>query len=484
MKKLTFLLLALLMLLTALPALAQSGNIPLYDTYPASLDDNAWVEVPYEYEVYSIDESSYPLCYVMDESAADEMAHMAIMAYIPENFRFARTDMDITYFAEDGRAVLNGADATEASTVIERYEINGFTAVRVDMTGQGYEMIWIADGPDMYFFMYPVVDEQFAQDIRDVADTFHLMEAHTPAVSNPEDYTYTADESGVTITGYTGTATRIAIPAEIDGQPVVALADKAFYEQSVTWVSIPDSVTSIGRYCFSGCTLLQTLHLPAGITEIPDGMLESCFRLFELDIPEGVTAIGDNAFWCNSYLMELHLPASLTHIGTCNFVSCENLGSFTIAEGNTAFKTLDKGKVLLSADGKRFIHYCAWQERAMYIVPAGVEVISAFAFGYQPQLRSVIVPEGVVTIEGAAFLSVLTLQSLMLPKSATLLGAISMPIVDGVLLPDADATDVEPVTVRICADAVIIAAEGSMAQAHAEMFNLIFEAAQTAENTN
>lgn len=484
MKKLTALLMALLLLCMALPALAQSGNVPLYDTYPASLDDNAWVEVSYEYEVYSIDESSYPLRYVMDESAADTMAHTAIMARIPENLKLKRTDMDVTGFAEDGRAVLDGADETEASTVIERYEINGFTAVRVDMTGQGYEMIWIADGPDMYFFMYPLADEQFAQNIRDLAATFHLMEAHTPAICNPDDYTCTADESGVTITGYTGTATRIAIPSEIGGQPVVALGDKAFYEQGVTWVSIPDSVTSIGRYCFSGCTLLQTLTLPAGITEIPDGMLESCFRLFELDIPEGVTAIGDNAFGGNSYLMELHLPASLAYIGSCNFVSCENLGSFTIAEGNTAFKTLDGGKVLLSADGKRFIHYCAWQERTMYIVPAGVEVISAFAFGYQPQLRSIIVPEGVMIIEGAAFLPVLTLQSLMLPESATFLGAITMPIVDGVLMPDADATDVEQIIVRVCSDAVIIAAEGSMAQAHAEMFNLIFEAAQAAENTN
>ena len=44
----------------------------------------------------------------------------------------------------------------------------------------------------------------------------------------------------------------VLIPSEIDGQPVTALADKAFYEKHVTTVVVPDSVTEIGDLCFSG----------------------------------------------------------------------------------------------------------------------------------------------------------------------------------------------------------------------------------------
>ena len=58
---------------------------------------------------------------------------------------------------------------------------------------------------------------------------------------------------------------------------------------------------------------------------------------------------------------------------------------------------------------------------------------------------------------------------------------ITFGMTDGVLLPEPEATPMD-VTISICSDAVIIAPEGSAAQAHAEQFNLIFEAAQAAED--
>lgn len=480
-KRILSLLTALLLVLCALPAAAsQRGSIPLYDVYPVNAGPNAWFEVPMALDVYETP-GSFPVIGIVDPSAEELLAANAVFAHIPEGLVLQRGDMDVRGFMTEGRLVLSGTEDTGVSRVIERCTINDLPAVRVEMLGQGYEMIWVGDSGDMYFFMYPTADEAFAQSIRETAATLHLVESRTPPTCNPEDYIWTDDENGVTIAGYTGTASRIAIPAEIAGQPVVALNDAAFYEADVTWVSIPDSVKRIGRYCFGGCTLLQTLRLPAGITEIPEGMLESCMRLYALDIPEGVTAIREYAFWVNYYLTALHLPASLTEIASFNFVSCDCLERFTVAEDNTAFRLLDDGRVLLTADGKRLVHYCAWQERGMYVIPAGVEVIPAFAFGRQPSLRSVIVPDSVTTIEGGAFMSVMYLQSIVIPGSVTSLGKARVIMTDGVLLPEPEATPMD-VTISICSDAVIIAPEGSAAQAHAEQFNLIFEAAQAAED--
>lgn len=483
MKRILSLLLTLCLLLcAALPAAAsQRSSVPMYDVYPVCAGDNAWFEVPMALDVYDAP-GSFPVIGIVDPEADDLIDANAVFAYIPEGLVIRQGDMDVRGFMEEGRMVLSGTEDTGVSRVIERYTINDLPAVRVEMLGQGYEMIWVGDSGDMYFFMYPTKIESFAQSIREAAATLHLVESRTPPACNPEDYIWTDDENGVTIAAYTGTATRIAIPSEIGGKPVVALNDAAFYEADVTWVSIPDSVTRIGRYCFSGCTLLQTLRLPAGLTEIPEGMLESCMRLYALEIPEGVTVIGEYAFWVNYYLTELHLPASLTEIRGFNFVSCDMLERFTLAEGNTSFKLLDDGKVLLSADGREFIHYCPWQSRGLYIVPAGVEVIRAFAFGRQESLRTVIVPETVTAIEGAAFLSVTCLQSIAIPASVTSLGRARVIVDQGILLPTPEGTP-EDVTISICVDAVIVGPAGSAAQAHAERFNLIFEAAEAAENT-
>lgn len=464
MKKTMSLLAALLMLLCLIPASAQTGMLPLYECYPATGDGNAWIEIPNRYELFTMP-MSYTCGYVVDPAAKVPELSMCVFAHIPEGFRQRIGEMDVSGFAEDGRAVLGGADKTDASTVIERYTISDLPAARVDMTGQGFEMIWIADGGDMYFFMYPILNETFAQDMRDAADTFHLVSAETAAASDPADYEYTVSDEGVTITGYTGESVRVAIPSEIDGQPVTVLGDKAFYETGVRWVDVPEGVKMIGAYCFSGCNDLMTLRLPGSLTTIADGALESCFRLLTLDVPEGVTDIGQSVFFGNSYLYQLRLPASLEAFGSNNFVAVDSLESVDVAEGCKAFKAQDGGRVLLSADGKRFVRYFGWQECTSYTIPDGVETIGSFAFSDYGTLREIIVPEGVKTIEGAAFVSAFGLQKLHLPASVTDLGR----------FPGEEGTG------SIAGKVTIIAPEGSAAQAYAEQFQLSFEAAPAAD---
>ena len=463
MKK--FLAMLLVLLLAAPCALAAEPYLPFYSAYVASPDGNAWLEIPNEYDFFVLP-MSYSMAYVVDPYEMS-MERMGVFAHVPEGYVIQPGDEDMSGFAEDGRKVLAGADDTGVSTVIERYEINDLPAVRVDMTGQGYEMIWVADGGDMYFFMYPLADEGFAETMRMVADSFHLVEAKSPPAGNPADYEYTSDERGVTITKYIGEKQRVEIPAEIDGQPVVALADQAFHETLVTWVSIPDSVQEIGAFCFSGCPVLQTLRLPQGLTEIPDGMLESCFRLLELDIPDTVKTIGEGVFWGNFYLMELRLPASLETLEGMNFVMAHCLEKFIVPAENQHFAAQDEGRVLLSADGKRFIHYGAWQERTSYTIPDGVEKIDSFAFMDMGVLTEVIVPEGVTTIETGAFLHAYALRRLVLPASAVELGG-----------GQGEGTG------QIIGTGTIVAPEGSAAQKHAEQFNIAFEAVPAADNTN
>lgn len=464
MKKRMLALLSALFMLFAC-AQAETPAIPYYALYPASLDDNVWVEIPNAYEFCAI-EASYPFAYVMGDSEMS-MEHQAVMAYVPENHLFRRTDLDLRGFVGDGREVMSGADTTVNSTVLERYEINDLPAVRVDMTGQGYEMIWVADDGDLFFLMYPLADEAFAADMREIASTLHLVKAKTAPSCNPADYKYTVDEDGVTITKYIGDRVRVTVPEEIDGKPVVALAEQAFYEADVTWVSIPDSVREIGDFCFSGCDRLETLLLPQGLTEIPCAMLESCFRLLALEIPDSVSAIREGAFWGNFYLTELRLPASLQTLGGSNFTMAHCLERFIVPKENTHFTTQDDGAVLLGDDGKRFIHYCANQKRTSYAIPESVERIDTFSFMDMGALTEVVVPEGVTTIETSAFLHVYRLKRLVLPASAVELGVGA----DGGIG-------------QIAGNATIIAPDGSAAQAYAERFKLKFEAAPAADKTN
>ena len=85
----------------------------------------------------------------------------------------------------------------------------------------------------------------------------------TPA----SDFTYEIVDGGVQITAYTGSRAWVRIPAAIDGAPVVAIGEKAFFRAGITELSIPESVTEIGRSAFTGNEKLCTVEMqndPAG----------------------------------------------------------------------------------------------------------------------------------------------------------------------------------------------------------------------------
>ena len=76
---------------------------------------------------------------------------------------------------------------------------------------------------------------------------------------NASDFKTELANGQVTITGYSGSATDVRIPDRINGLPVTAIGARAFERTSLTSVTIPNSVTSIGAYAFAACSSLTTI---------------------------------------------------------------------------------------------------------------------------------------------------------------------------------------------------------------------------------
>lgn len=421
-KQLISLILAVLMLLSCAVA-EETGNVPLmayYECFAVPLGENALFEIPNEWGYQTSDAADVPPM----TSLLTDQNQMVMAMKLPADWKATEASdaLGIQPFMVEGTALMLGL-TTPQSTRLQEMTINDMPAVLVSMNGQGFDILWVGDSGDLYFFLFPNDDDALVQQMISVAQSLCVFRRKGEQVNPASDFAYTADGGEVTITEYIGESEHVLIPDTIDGLPVTALADKAFYEKHVTTVVVPDSVTEIGDLCFSGDNYLVSLTLPDELAELPYAALESCFRLMDFNLPKELKKISGSALQYNYYLTHLTLPSSLTEIGQLNFIGLYGLQSLTLAEDNAAFKLDEMNGLLMTADGTRLLHcFSDIVPAEEIILPEGVKIVDPFAFHYDYDVKRIVLPEGVETIGAMAFAMCPNLTEIVIPASVTNIG--------------------------------------------------------------
>jgi len=227
--------------------------------------------------------------------------------------------------------------------------------------------------------------------------------------TNAGDGLVVNEETGE-LTGYTGSATVVAVP---DG--VTSIAANAFKGSTVKAVSLPASVRSIGAGAFSDTASLVQVAFedsdenPSQLTSIGERAFSGS-AVRNLSLPRSVTSLGNSAF-AKSSLDSIQLPDSLVTVPALAFsessVRVVYLPASVRDIGASAFESCrDLAWVGFKRDGAECEGF-----------PGSVRTVGEDAFR-KSGIRSLVLNEGLTSIAGEAFAES-SLDELSIPDSVT-----------------------------------------------------------------
>lgn len=201
--------------------------------------------------------------------------------------------------------------------------------------------------------------------------------------------------------------------------PVTHIQPGAFRYSSVTSVYIPNSVRSIGGEAFYGCVKMNTIVIPASVTEMGSGdtgCFYFCETLQSMTVEEG-NPIYDSREGCNAIIetasntliagcVNTTVPASVTGIGPWAFKGCTGLKSFTIPNTVQTIGVLNPFDECLG----------------LTQLTVDMETIPTEAFSNTPLVEQLTIGNHVQNISDRAFKGCSKLTSLSLGNSVVTIG--------------------------------------------------------------
>ncbi|WP_454896997.1 leucine-rich repeat protein [Alloprevotella tannerae] len=206
---------------------------------------------------------------------------------------------------------------------------------------------------------------------------------------------------------------------------------------SLTTLTFPKTVTSIGAGAFFKCLKLKKVVLPEAIKKLSESVFMSCSALSEINFPNGLESIGrsalymtaitdfiapkslrtlgDNALY-GTQITKAVLNDKLEKIGQASFAACKQLEKIEI-ENNPNFKLVDG--VLYSADETTLVAYPLADKRPLYKTLSTVTTICQGIFEGAVNLKDIYINEGVTTIPVSLCCNAEALERMYWPATIT-----------------------------------------------------------------
>ena len=245
-----------------------------------------------------------------------------------------------------------------------------------------------------------------------------------------------ADGNSYAVTGIGSCeATELIIPAEHRGKPVVEIANEAFYAKNinnpitVTKVTIPDTIRSIGDGAFHSCRNLISVVIPDSVESIGDAAFAECDNLREVKLPSTLEIIENDVFALCTSLEAIELPSTLKHIGDSAFaltsIKAIELPHGIETIGTYAFQYIPIESIVIPDSVREMDRYALVDLTCLksITIPGSVKNISEGLLLGCTELKEAVLEEGITRIEVTAFADCTSLERVSIPDSISFVGS-------------------------------------------------------------
>ena len=276
-----------------------------------------------------------------------------------------------------------------------------------------------------------------------------MLATCVPASAETADWNY--DANYAILRGYDGAGGDVVVPAEIDGFTVDVIGVSVFKGDTITSLTLPETVLELRSNAVSSCENLTSVTLPQSLVVINRMNFFSCNALSEVTIPAGVRYIGDTSFrFCDALrkiTFEGVCPAidmdcfSILPEDAVAYVPDDQLEAYTAAFENagSTVSVQPSGKNAVIVENNGYVEeefdfdastgtITSYNGYATYLaIPetiggAPVKAIGPEAFARHTYLAFLELPEGLESIGDSAFYNCETLGRVRFPSTLKTIG--------------------------------------------------------------
>jgi len=223
------------------------------------------------------------------------------------------------------------------------------------------------------------------------AMTFLILVPAGPARALSEDDEFVID--GGILRAYNGKGETCEIPST-----VYMIGPGAFSGSDISYITIPDTVTTVGTQAFYECP-----------------------KLSRVNIEEGVETLGMSAFANCPKLYLVSVPSTVTDIQPGIFAGCPSLSNIALSPGNQDYFFNDG--VLYNKESTELVQYLAGRPSTWFDIPFTVKKIDRYSFWGCTLLTNVRISNNVPEIPDHAFSNCIGLTTIYLPESVKRIGS-------------------------------------------------------------